>query len=150
MLMDRRQQTVAASPERVFAEVERVGGASGWPYANPLWRLRGAVDRSIGGIGMRLGRRSPVHLRVGDALDFWRVEEIRRPSLLRLRAEMKVPGRAWLQYQVIPTSEGTRLVQTALFEPKGLPGLAYWYGLYPIHRLIFWGIVKALAERAAG
>jgi hypothetical protein len=87
---------------------------------------------------------------VGDALDFWRVEEIRRPSLLRLRAEMKVPGRAWLQYQVIPTSEGTRLVQTALFEPKGLPGLAYWYGLYPIHRLIFWGIVKALAERAAG
>jgi uncharacterized protein YbjT (DUF2867 family) len=148
MLMERRQRTVAASPERVFAEVERLGGASGWPYANPLWRIRGAADRSIGGIGMRLGRRSPDHLRVGDALDFWRVEEIKRPSLLRLRAEMKVPGRAWLQYQVIPTQEGTRLVQTALFEPKGLSGLVYWYGLYPVHGLIFRGMVKALADRA--
>lgn len=148
MLMERRQRTVAASPERVFAEVERLGGASGWPYANPLWRIRGAVDRSIGGIGMRLGRRSPEHLRVGDALDFWRVEEIKRPSLLRLRAEMKVPGRAWLQYQVIPMQEGTRLVQTALFEPKGLSGLVYWYGLYPVHGLIFRGMVKALADRA--
>jgi hypothetical protein len=97
---------------------------------------------------MRLGRRDPDRLRVGDALDFWRVEEVRRPALLRLRAEMRVPGRAWLQYEVTPAEGGSRLVQTAFFEPKGLPGLAYWYGLYPVHGLIFRGTVRVLAERA--
>jgi hypothetical protein len=97
---------------------------------------------------MRLGRRDPDHLRVGDALDFWRVEEVRRPALLRLRAEMKVPGRARLQYEVTSTEGGSRLVQTAFFEPKGLPGLAYWYALYPVHGLIFRGTVRVLAERA--
>jgi len=148
MIVERRQRNVAASPEQVFAEVERVGGDTGWPYANPLWRIRGLMDRVVGGVGMRLGRRDPDHLRVGDALDFWRVEEIRRPSLLRLRAEMKVPGRAWLQYEVRPTDTGSRLVQTAFFEPKGLPGLAYWYVLYPVHGLIFRGTIRVLAERA--
>ena len=97
---------------------------------------------------MRLGRRDPDYLRVGDALDFWRVEEVRRPTLLRLRAEMKVPGRAWLQHEVTPTMGGSRLVQTVFFEPKGLPGLAYWYALYPVHGLIFRGTVRVLAERA--
>jgi uncharacterized protein YbjT (DUF2867 family) len=148
MIIERRQRAVAASPEQVFAEVERVGGDAGWPYANLLWLVRGLMDRVVGGVGMRLGRRDPDHLRVGDALDFWRVEEVRRPSLLRLRAEMKVPGRAWLQYEVTPTAGGCRLVQTAFFEPKGLPGLAYWYVLYPVHGLIFRGTVRVLAERA--
>jgi hypothetical protein len=99
---------------------------------------------------MRLGRRDPDRVRVGDAVDFWRVEEARRPSLLRLRAEMRVPGRAWLQYEVTPLEDGarSRLVQTAFFEPKGLPGLAYWYALYPIHGLIFRGTVRVLGERA--
>ena len=106
------------------------------------------MDRAVGGVGMRLGRRDPDHVRVGDAIDFWRVEEVRRPSLLRLRAEMKVPGRAWLQYEVVETPAGCRLVQTAFFEPKGLPGLAYWYALYPVHGLIFRGSVRVLAERA--
>jgi hypothetical protein len=161
---------MAAPPDRVFAEVERLGGDAGWPYGNVLWRIRGLMDRAIGGVGMRLGRRDPDHLRVGDALDFWRVEEVRRPAgrvpgtdggaeagagpapgLLRLRAEMKVPGRAWLQYEVVPVGDGTRsrLVQTAFFEPKGLPGLAYWYALYPVHGLIFRGMVRVLAERVA-
>ncbi|MEO8207960.1 MAG: SDR family oxidoreductase [Chloroflexota bacterium] len=148
MIVERRGRDVAASPESLFAEVERVGGTAGWPYANLLWRLRGLMDRIVGGVGMRLGRRDPVRLRVGDALDFWRVEEIRRPSLLRLRAEMRVPGRAWLQYEVFETQSGSRLVQTAFFEPKGLPGLAYWYLLYPIHGLIFRGTVRVLVERA--
>jgi uncharacterized protein YbjT (DUF2867 family) len=148
MIVERRQLPVAASPERVFAEVERMGGEARWPYADLLWRLRGLVDRVIGGVGMRLGRRDPERLRVGDALDFWRVEEIRRPALLRLRAEMKVPGRAWLQYEVVPDGPGCRIIQTAFFEPKGLPGLAYWYALYPIHRLIFRGMISALSERA--
>ena len=148
MIVERRQRRVAAPPELVFAEVERLGGDAGWPYANLLWRIRGLMDRAVGGVGMRLGRRDPDQLRVGDALDFWRVEEVRRPSLLRLRAEMKVPGRAWLQYEVEGTATGSRLVQTAFFEPKGLPGLVYWYLLYPVHGLIFRGSVRVLAERA--
>jgi uncharacterized protein YbjT (DUF2867 family) len=150
MIVERRQRTVSTSPGRAFAEVERLGGNAGWPYANLLWRLRGLMDRVVGGVGMRLGRRDPDHLRVGDALDFWRVEEIHRPTLLRLRAEMKVPGRAWLQYEVTPTEAGCRLIQTAFFEPKGLPGLAYWYVLYPVHGLIFRGSIRVLAERALG
>jgi uncharacterized protein YbjT (DUF2867 family) len=148
MIVERRQRAIAATPERVFIEIERVGGSSGWPYANILWRIRGLMDRAVGGVGMRLGRRDPTRLRVGDALDFWRVEEIRRPHLLRLRAEMKVPGRAWLQYEVVTSHGGSRLVQTAFFEPKGLPGLAYWYLLYPFHGLIFLGTVRAIARRA--
>jgi Protein of unknown function (DUF2867) len=148
MIIDRRSRPVTAPPERVFAQIERVGGKAGWPYGNLLWRLRGLADRLVGGVGMRLGRRDPERLRAGDALDFWRVEEVRRPSLLRLRAEMKVPGRAWLQYEVRETASGTRLVQTAFFEPKGLPGLAYWYLLYPAHAVIFRGMVVELARRA--
>src|SRR6185503_8517221 len=109
-------------------------------YANLLWRLRGLADRTVGGVGMRLGRRDPNRLRVGDALDFWRVEEIRRPAVLRLRAEMRVPGRAWLQYEVVPEGSGSCLIQTAFFEPKGVPGLAYWYLLYPAHAVIFRGM----------
>ncbi len=148
MIVERRGRFVAALPERVFAEVERLGGDAGWPSANVLWMIRGLLDRLVGGVGMRLGRRDPDHLRVGDALDFWRVEELRRPNVLRLRAEMKVPGRAWLQYEVTASESGSRLVQTAFFEPKGLPGLVYWYALYPVHGLIFRGTVRVLAERA--
>jgi uncharacterized protein YbjT (DUF2867 family) len=148
MIIERRHHTVAVSADRLFAEVEQLGGRAGWPYGNVLWRIRGFLDRLVGGVGMRLGRRSPTQLRVGDALDFWRVEAVERPTLLRLRAEMRVPGRAWLQYEVTETPRGSRLEQTAFFEPKGLPGLAYWYLLYPIHGLIFRGTVRRLAARA--
>ncbi len=147
MIVDRRVRRISTAPDRVFAAVERMGGASGWPYANVLWRLRGLGDRLVGGVGMRLGRRDPERLRLGDALDFWRVEEIQRPKLLRLRAEMKLPGRAWLQYEVMPDPAGSRLVQTAFFEPKGVPGLAYWYALYPAHAVIFRGMLRRLAPR---
>lgn len=149
MIIERRHRIVRVSPERLFAEVERLGGRAGWPYGNFLWRIRGFLDRLVGGVGMRLGRRSPTELRVGDALDFWRVEAVDRPTMLRLRAEMRVPGRAWLQYEVTETPRGSRLEQTAFFEPKGLPGLAYWYLLYPVHGLIFRGMVRVIAERAA-
>jgi uncharacterized protein YbjT (DUF2867 family) len=148
MIIERRARIVSAAAADVFAEVERLGGRAGWPYADVLWRVRGLGDRLVGGVGMRLGRRDPDHVRTGDAVDFWRVEEVRRPTLLRLRAEMKVPGRAWLQYEVSETPGGSRLVQTAFFEPKGLPGLAYWYGLYPVHGMIFRGSIRVLAERA--
>ena len=148
MIIERRRRAVPVPAERLFAEVERLGGGAGWPYGNVLWRIRGFLDRLVGGVGMRLGRRSPTELRVGDALDFWRVEAVERPTLLRLRAEMRVPGRAWLQYEVTETARGSRLEQTAFFEPKGLPGLAYWYLLYPVHGLIFRGMVRRLAARA--
>jgi len=148
MIVERREQAIAATPDQVYAQVERLGGDAGWPYANLLWRIRGLVDRMVGGVGMRLGRRDPDHVRVGDAVDFWRVEEVDRPRLLRLRAEMRVPGRAWLQYQVTGTPTGSTLVQTAFFEPKGLPGLAYWYALYPVHGLIFRGMVRVLGQRS--
>ncbi|MCY7418613.1 MAG: SDR family oxidoreductase [Chloroflexi bacterium] len=149
MIIARDHEHSDATPERAFAEIERVGGETGWPYADILWRVRGLMDRIVGGIGMRLGRRDPVHLREGDALDFWRVEELRRPELLRLRAEMRVPGRAWLQYEVVPDGDGSTIVQTAFFEPRGLFGLAYWYLLYPAHALIFRGTVRVLARRSA-
>ena len=107
------------------------------------------VDRLLGGAGLRRGRRHPDELRVGDALDFWRVEALEPDRLVRLRAEMKLPGRAWLQFRVWETEEGTtRLEQTAAFLPKGLGGLLYWYGLYPVHARIFDGLAREIARRA--
>jgi len=149
LLIDRRSLGIPADSERVFAEVERLGGNAGWPAANYLWRLRGLIDRLVGGIGMRFGRRDQARLRVGDAVDFWRVEALERPRLLRLRADMRVPGRAWLQYEVESTPEGSRLTQTAYFIPHGLAGYAYWYLLLPIHGMIFRAMVRVLAERAS-
>ena len=138
-----------ASAEVTFAEIERLGGSTGWPFANLLWSLRGLLDRLVGGPGMRLGRRDPDRVRVGDAVDFWRVEAVRRPQLLRLRAEMKVPGRAWLQYEVTDDGRGGSVVsQTAFFEPKGLSGIAYWYVLLPAHLFIFRGSIRELVRRA--
>lgn len=148
MLVDRRSQAVGAPRDVVFAQVERIGGAHGWPFANVLWRIRGLADRAVGGVGMRLGRRDPIRLRVGDALDFWRVEAIRRPEQLRLRAEMRVPGCAWLQYDVEETPTGSTLIQTAFFEPRGIAGFAYWYVLLPVHSVIFRRMVVALAARS--
>jgi len=148
MIVERRQRTLNAPAEGAYAAFSRLGGQTGWLYATWLWRIRGAFDRLAGGVGMRRGRRDPVDVRVGDALDFWRVEAVEPGRLLRLRAEMKVPGRAWLQFEALPREpSGSRLVQTAFFAPRGLLGLAYWYGLYPIHALIFSGLVRRLAAR---
>jgi len=149
MLIDSRTIDVAAPPDRVFAVVERVGGAAGWPAGNIFWRIRGVIDRLVGGVGMRLGRRDQERLRVGDALDFWRVEVVDRPRTLRLRAEMRVPGLAWLQYDVEPTERGSRLRQTAYFDPHGPGGYAYWYCLLPVHVPIFIQTVRVLGRRAA-
>ncbi len=148
MLIDRQRIRVQAAAERVYAEVTRLGGEAGWPTGRVLWRVRGLLDRIVGGPGMRLGRRDPLRVRIGDAVDFWRVEEVRPERLLRLRAEMRVPGRAWLQYEIEPTDDGCRLVQTALFEPRGLSGRLYWYLLLPVHLLIFRGTIRELARRA--
>jgi hypothetical protein len=116
---------------------------------NWAWRIRGFFDRLLGGVGLRRGRRDPHELRVGDAVDFWRVEAVTPNQLLRLRAEMKVPGRAWLEFRVEPIDASTsRLSQTAFFAPRGLTGLLYWYLLYPVHGFIFSGLAKNLARCA--
>ncbi|MGE3886212.1 MAG: SDR family oxidoreductase [Vicinamibacterales bacterium] len=149
MIIERRQTMVAAAPSAVYRAFTGLGGRTGWLYMNRAWQVRGLMDRLVGGVGMRRGRRHPQEVRVGDALDFWRVEAVEPGSLLRLRAEMKVPGRAWLQFQARAQGpDRTLLLQTAFFAPRGLWGLVYWYALYPIHQLIFSGMIRRVADRA--
>lgn len=148
LIREVRAVPVQASPERVFDCFSTLGGGRGWLTFNWAWWLRGLFDRIIGGPGLRRGRRHPTELFAGEALDFWRVEKVERPTCLRLYAEMKLPGRAWLQWEVQPQDGQTQLIQTALFEPHGLPGVLYWYTLYPIHRLIFTRLVHAIARAA--
>jgi uncharacterized protein YbjT (DUF2867 family) len=149
MILEQRRVETTAAPEAVYATFATIGGMRGWYYANSLWKLRGMLDRLIGGIGMRRGRRSPDQLRPGDALDFWRVEEVEEGRRVRLRAEMKLPGSAWLQFEAQPRDDqGALLIQTAFFEPRGVLGLIYWYGLYPVHQIIFSGMARTIARRA--
>ena len=149
MTIERRQRVVAAGAPAVFRVFTGLGGARGWLYMNWAWRLRGFFDKLIGGVGLRRGRRHPDEVRVGDALDFWRVEEVVPDRMLRLRAEMLVPGKAWLQFDVAPRDDGTSLLtQTAFFASKGLGGWLYWYALYPVHAFIFSGMIRRVAERA--
>jgi len=149
-IVDSRAVIVDAPPSAAFAPVRRIGGAQGWYCGNALWRLRGFLDLLVGGIGMRRGRRDPEVPHPGDALDFWRVEAYEPDRLLRLAAEMKVPGRAWLQFEVTPrTGGGSEIRQTAIFDPAGLAGLLYWYALYPLHAVIFRGMLSGIAARAS-
>ena len=146
-----RRVSARASVERVFAAFTSLGGDRGWLVWRWAWWLRGLLDRLIGGPGLRRGRRDPRQLLEGEALDFWRVERVDRPHLLRLRAEMKVPGLAWLQFEASPDPDDpglTWLTQTAMFEPKGLLGLLYWYALYPAHLFIFSAMAHAVAKSA--
>jgi uncharacterized protein YbjT (DUF2867 family) len=147
-LVDSRELHVRASAARAFEPVRRLGGANGWYAWQSLWRLRGAIDLLFGGVGLRRGRAHPRDLRVGDTLDFWRVEAFEPDRLLRLAAEMKAPGRAWLEFEVTPEGDGARIRQTAIFDPVGLAGLAYWYAIYPLHALVFGGLLAAIGARA--
>ena len=148
LIREVRTVRIEASPQTVFEIFSSLGGERGWLVWNWAWWLRGLVDRVTGGPGLRRGRRHPRDLLRGEALDFWRVEAVEPFRLLRLRAEMKLPGRAWLQWEAVPDGDGTRLVQTALFAPVGLAGALYWNVLYPAHRLIFSGLVRAIAREA--
>lgn len=144
-----QEATSTATPEALFATVSGIGGERGWYAANFLWTVRGGLDKIIGGVGMRRGRRHPDQLRVGDALDFFRVEAYEHPSLLRLRAEMKVPGDAWLEWRITTDESGaSQLRQLARFHPRGVAGRAYWWVLLPIHKIIWKQLVERLALRA--
>lgn len=148
-LVDSRSITVNCTREQAFAPIRRIGGKTGWYYGNWLWRLRGLMDIMVRGAGMRRGRRNPEELVVGDTVDFWRVEAYEPDHLLRLSAEMKVPGRAWLQFEVSGEGDSSVIRQTALFDPAGAFGLLYWYTLYPVHELVFKGMLTRIARSAS-
>jgi uncharacterized protein YbjT (DUF2867 family) len=149
MLIDRRERVVKASPHALASVFTKLGGQRGWLHGNWLWKLRGIMDTAVGGAGLRRGRRSETDLRLGDAVDFWRVEAYEPDHLLRLRAEMKLPGDAWLEFDADALHNGTtRLTQTAFFEPRGLFGVLYWYAVAPFHAFIFGGLARAIAAQA--
>ena len=149
-LIDARRIRVAVDADRAFVPIAGIGGQRGWYCWTWLWRIRGAIDLLMGGVGMRRGRRDPDAPAVGDALDFWRVEAYAPGRRLRLAAEMKVPGRAWLEFEVVPDGNGALVHQTAVFEPTGLSGRLYWYLLLPVHAVIFGGMLRKIAQRAQG
>jgi uncharacterized protein YbjT (DUF2867 family) len=147
---DRREVVVTATPAAAFAPIRRIGGDTGWYCGNVLWRLRGALDLAVGGVGMRRGRRSPETCVPGDAVDFWRVQAFEPDTRLVLEAEMKVPGRAWLQFEVEPLDRRRTMIrQTARFEPAGVWGRMYWFALLPVHAVIFSGMLREIARRVS-
>jgi uncharacterized protein YbjT (DUF2867 family) len=150
-VLDHRETAVEATLARAFAPVRMIGGDSGYYYGNPLWTLRALFDRLSGGIGMRRGRHDAETCAVGDPIDFWRVVAFEPDKRLTLSAEMKMPGRAWLQFDVVPGNDGgpARVRQTALFDPRGLLGLIYWVSMLPAHAFIFRGMLRAIAARGA-
>lgn len=144
-----RVAIVQARPDRAFAPIRRIGGATGWYYANGLWWLRGRMDEWLGGPGLTRPRRDPEHLEAGDTLGFWRVEAIERDRRLLLQSEMRLPGRGWLEFRVRPLdAERCEIVQTAIFESRGLLGRIYWHALHPVHSVIFTGMMRNIAHHA--
>jgi uncharacterized protein YbjT (DUF2867 family) len=147
-LVDSRKLQINVSPKAAFAPIQRIGGSTGWYYGNWVWSLRGWIDLIVGGAGMRRGRRDNIHLTIGDTLDCWRVEAFEPERRLRLTAEMKVPGRAWLEFEVTGDANGSTIQQTAIFDPIGLQGLLYWYSIYPFHQLVFSGMLRGIGRAA--
>jgi uncharacterized protein YbjT (DUF2867 family) len=147
-LVDSRALEVSVRADEAFAPIRRIGGTTGWYAYDWLWRLRGFLDLLVGGVGVRRGRADPEELCVGAALDCWRVESYEPGRLLRLSAEMKLPGRAWLEFEVLPSAGGATIRQTALFDPVGLLGLVYWYAIYPLHQAVFAGMLRNIARAA--
>ncbi len=147
-LVDSRTATVATSPAHAFRPIQSIGGDTGWYGVEWLWRLRGFLDLLVGGVGMRRGRPSASTLGVGDTVDFWRVEALEPNRRLRLVAEMKLPGRAWLEFEVTGQGSVATIRQTAIFDPVGFIGRAYWYALYPLHQVVFGGMLRGIARAA--
>jgi len=149
LICDERIADVSAPAKNIFSVYSGIGGSRGWYFWDFMWTLRAFIDRIIGGVGMRRGRRHKDIIQQGEPLDFWRVERVIQDKLMLLRAEMKLPGKAWLQFESIEKNNNiSTLRQTAYFEPKGFWGNLYWYGLYPIHRIIFAGLIKEIKKRA--
>jgi len=142
------QIRVEVSPQQAFAPIRRIGGSTGWYYADWLWRLRGLADRWLGGPGLRRGRRDPEQLQVGDIVDCWRVEAYEADRRLLLAAQMKLPGRAWLEFRVDEQGSNSLLRQTAVFDPRGVLGRLYWYASWPSHRIVFPGMLKQIGRVA--
>ncbi|MBW4029063.1 MAG: SDR family oxidoreductase [Acidobacteria bacterium] len=147
-LVDTRERRTSASPHDVFATICSIGGEKGWYSGEWLWRLRGLFDQLWGGPGLRRGRRHRSELRVGDYVDFWRVEEIVDDESLRLRAEMRLPGEAWLEWRITSDARGTSVSQRARFKPRGLLGRLYWFAVAPFHGLVFPGMLRGIVEDA--
>jgi uncharacterized protein YbjT (DUF2867 family) len=148
-LVDIRSVHVDVPPHQAFAPIRRIGGETGWYYATWLWRIRGMIDMLVGGVGLRRGRRDPEDPIVGDVLDFWRVEAYEPDRRMRLFAEMKLPGRAWLEFEVEEAPDGGSIIhQSAAFDPLGLAGQAYWYGIYFLHGRVFAGMLRGIARAA--
>jgi uncharacterized protein YbjT (DUF2867 family) len=146
--VDSREVHLPLRAAQVFAPVRRIGGETRWYGHDWLWQIRGFLDLLVGGAGMRRGRRDPEQIAVGDTVDCWRVSGFEPDHLLRLGAEMRLPGRAWLEFEVTPDGDGSRLRQTAIFEPSGVAGLTYWYGVYPLHALVFGAMLRGIAKAA--
>lgn len=147
-LVDSRTRAVDCGVAEAFTPIRRIGGKTGWYFGNWLWKIRGFLDLLVGGVGVRRGRRDPERVRVGDTIDFWRVEKIVDNKILRLAAEMKVPGRAWLEFEVCEAEGGATVRQTAIFDPVGLFGIVYWYSLFPLHELVFRGMLRNICKAA--
>ena len=137
ILKDHREVLTDTPIKNVWQSIERIGGETGWYGADFLWWARGLIDRLFGGVGLRRGRRDPKTLRVGESLDFWRVEALEHEKLLRLYAEMILPGKAWLEFRLSEEDGKVRLVQEARFSPRGLGGQLYWYLILPLHAFVF-------------
>jgi hypothetical protein len=148
VLRDRRESSTEASAASIWQAIESIGGENGYYGADFLWFLRGLVDRIFGGVGLRRGRRDPLTLRVGDSLDFWRVEELERGKRLKLYAEMVLPGKAWLEFSVIDNGTDRTVVQEASFSPRGLGGQLYWYFVLPFHIFVFPTMMRNLIRKA--
>ncbi len=149
MFVEKRQRLVDLPAESVFRSFTGIGGARGWLYMDWAWGIRGWMDKIVGGVGLRRGRRHPDEIWVGESLDFWRVESVTPDRCMRLRAEMKLPGKAWLEFQAVPQEDGRTLLTTsAYFDPHGLFGFLYWYAMWPFHKFIFDGLTNKIAERA--
>ena len=148
LLFDRRSLTVPAGPDQTFEPIRRIGGSAGWYYADWLWKLRGAMDRLVGGSGMSRGRRSPDQVKVGDIIDCWRVDAFEPNRRLRLALELRQPGRGWLEFDVVGNGAGSTIHLTASYNPQGLLGRLYWAFVSPLHHLIFSGMLRGIAARA--
>ncbi|MSZ00188.1 MAG: DUF2867 domain-containing protein, partial [Actinobacteria bacterium] len=148
ILRDLREVITDAPIEKVWEAIEQIGGDNGWYGADFLWFMRGLLDRAIGGVGLRRGRRDPKTLRIGESLDFWRVENIEKEKLLRLYAEMILPGKAWLEFRISEVDGKTKIIQEATFSPHGLGGQLYWYSILPLHSFVFPTMLRNIVRSA--